>query len=417
MFKPLSFFIGLRYVRAKRQNGFISFISLASLLGIALGVTVLITVLSVMNGFDQQIRQKIFSLADQVTIIAPRGHLSQWHEIAEQAEKHPFVLASAPYINGEGMISKSGHMLPVMIKGIMPEKQDEVANMKGKFVSGQFGDLKAGEFGIILGSQLAWQFQVGVGDKVTLVSPQVTVSPMGVMPRYKRMVVKGVFQVGSGFGFDSTLGFVHLADARKLFGLTGDAVTGLRLKVDDLYHAIPVSQALKKQWQFAYRVTNWTEDYGQLFSAIRMEKTMMLLVMMLIITIAAFNLVSMLVMMVVDKQSEIAILRTQGATKRMITGIFIIQGLSIGIMGTVLGVLGGVVLSWYAPDIVAWLETVIRTHFVNENIYWIDHLPSALSWSDVGLVAGLTLIMSLLATLYPAYRAGSTQPAQALRYE
>ena len=417
MFRPLSLFIGMRYVRAKRPNGFISFISFASLLGIALGVTVLITVLSVMNGFDQQIRQKIFSMADQVTVKAAEGHLKDWSKLGLEAEKNPHVLASAPFIDGEGMVSKSGRMFPIIVKGILPEKQSPIANMDDKFVDGQFTDLKQGEFGIILGSQLAWHLHVGVGDKITLLSPQVTVSPMGMMPRYKRMVVKGVFHAGSGFGFDSTLGFVHLRDAQKLFGIPESSVSGLRLKVDDLYQALPVSQSLRKQWNYAYRVPNWTDDYGQLFSAIRMEKTMMLLVMMLIIAIAAFNLVSMLVMVVMDKQSEIAILRTQGMTRRSIMGIFVVQGALIGVMGTLLGVVGGVLLSWNAPDIVSWIETLIRTHFVNENVYWIDHLPSALSWHDVSLVATLTLVMSLLATLYPAYRAGSTQPAQALRYE
>lgn len=416
MYKPLALFIGLRYLRAKRKNGFISFISLASFLGIALGVTVLITVLSVMNGFDQQIRQKIFSLADQVTVSNYQGKITRWEHLSQTIKQQPYVSAVTPFVDGQGMLTKAGEMVPVLVKGVLPRGQRQVANMDHTFVEGGFDSLVPGAYGALLGSQLAARLGVIVGDKITLISPKVTVTPMGMMPRYKRLTVRGIFHVGSGFGYDGSLAFLHLEDAQKIYQ-KGSAVSGLRVRVDDLYHAIPVTTALQETIGGPYQIGNWTQQYGQLFQAIQMEKTMMFLILFLIIGIAAFNLVSMLVMMVTDKQSEIAILRTQGASRGMIMAIFVVQGCAIGVIGTALGVLSGVLLSMHVTEILTWLENLIEHHFVMESVYWIDYLPSKLMSSDVKLVASLTLLMCLLATLYPAAKAAKTNPAQALRYE
>jgi lipoprotein-releasing system permease protein len=416
MFKPLALFIGFRYVRAKRQNGFISFISLASFLGIALGVTVLITVLSVMNGFDQQIRHKIFSLADQVTVTNHTESIPQWQVLGESLKNNDQVVDIAPFVDGQAMLTHSGEMKPVIIKGIEPSKQALVANMNDKFIYGSFDSLKAGEYGVLIGAKLANMLDVTLGDKITMIGPKATSSPMGMMPRYKRLTITGIFHVGSGFGYDDSLAFMHLKDAQTMYQMS-DNVSGIRLKIHDLYDAVPLTKSLRASLPPGYWASNWTDKYGQLFNAIAMEKTMMFLILFLIIAIAAFNLVSMLVMMVTDKQSEIAILRTQGASRGLIMAVFMFQGCLIGLVGTLIGVVGGVQLSAHVTGFVAWLEQLINHHFVMEGVYWIDYLPSRLLWSDVRLVGWLSLMMSLLATLYPAFRAAKVHPAKALRYE
>ena len=413
---PLSLRLGLKYVRAKRHNRFISFISAASTIGIALGVAVLITVMSVMNGFDQAIQKKIFSLADQVTVTSYSDRFTQWQEVASQFTEAPHYVASAPFVDGQGLISYAGQMNPVILKGILPEQQELVSDLSSFMVQGSHLSLGDKPYQIIIGDELAYALDVGLGDKVTVMTPEFTSSPMGALPTYKRFTVSGIFHFGSKVGYDQGMAFIYLPDAQKLFRMS-DAITGWRLKIDDLYSAPALKSHLKRQLPRHLQVRDWTDQYGHFFAAIQMEKTMMFLVMLLIIAIASFNLVSMQVMLVTDKQSEIAILRTLGASKRTILATFMIQGCTIGFIGICFGVLLGILLSLNAPDIIHWLEHLINQHFVNEKVYWISHLPSELSWTYVIKVSFITMIMTLLATLYPSIKAAKVLPAQALRYE
>lgn len=417
MFRPLAVYIGLRYTRAKKRNHFISFISLASMIGIALGITVLITVLSVMNGFDHEIHSRIFSMARQVTVknfAAETG--SDWRVIKKEVEKNREVIASAPFVGGQGMLTKDGRVQGVVINGILPEQEAQISNMQNTVKQGSMLALKAGEFGIVLGQAIAAYLDVNIGDKVILVTPSIAATPLGVTPRFKRFSVVGIFHVGEGFGYDAGMAFINLYDAQKLFAL-GDNVTGLNLKIKDLDLAPMVSRELEATLDGNYYISNWTNEYGAQFKAIQMEKTAMFIVLLFIIAVAAFNLVSSLVMSVNDKQSDIAILRTLGASPRMVMSIFMVQGCIVGVLGTVLGVIGGILLALNAPELVKLLEQICRTHFISASIYWIDYLPSRLVWADVWHVGLATLIMSLLATIYPAWRAAKTQPVEALRYE
>ncbi|EKE01335.1 MAG: hypothetical protein ACD_21C00156G0002 [uncultured bacterium] len=416
MFRPLAFYIGLRYTRAKKRESFVSFISLASMLGIALGVTVLITVLSVMNGFDYEIHSRVFSMARQVTVSNFMASNSDWRMVQKEVEKNRDVIASAPFVQGQGMLTKDGIVRGVMINGILPEQEAKISEMQKTVEQGSMFALKSGEFGIVLGQAIAANLGVGVGDKIVLITPSATMTPIGVAPRLKRFTVVGVFHVGEGFGYDAGMAFINLYDAQKLFAL-GNNVTGLHLKITDLYRAPLVSEELRAQFNYAYDVSDWTYEFGPLFKAIRMEKTMMFIVLMFIIAVAAFNLVSSLVMSVNDKQSDIAILRTLGASPRMVMSIFIVQGSIIGVLGTLFGVVGGILLALNAPTLVRLLEQILHTSFISAGVYFIDYLPSRLVWADVWHVGLATLIMSLLATIYPAWRAAKTQPAEALRYE
>lgn len=415
MFRPLAFYIGLRYTRAKKRNHFISFISLASMLGIALGVTVLITVLSVMNGFDYEIRSRIFSMARQVTVsnFVPGDN---WQAIKKEVEKNKEVIASAPFVYGQGMLAKDGLVRGVAIYGVLPEHEAKISEMQKTVEQGSMSALKAGEFGIVLGREIALNLDADIGDKIVLITPSATMTPIGVEPRFRRFTVVGIFHAGEGFGYDAGLVFINLYDAQKLFAL-GNNVTGLHLKIKDLYRAPLVSSELAMKLDGSYNISNWTHEFGPTFKAIQMEKTTMFVVLLFIIAVATFNLVSSLVMTVTDKQSDIAILRTLGASPRTVMSIFIVQGGIIGAFGTLLGMFGGILLALNAPTLVRLLEQIFQTHFISASIYWIDYLPSRLVWADVWHIGLVTLIMSLLATIYPAWRAAKTEPAEALRYE
>lgn len=416
MFYPLVLYIGLRYTCSKRRNHFISFISLASMVGIALGVTVLITVLSVMNGFDYEIHQRIFNMAEQVKITGANGGIKNWQKLQSQAIEVPRVIAASPFVSGQGMINNAGLVSGVVINGIEPTLDKKVLSVDSSMTEGSMDKLKAGSFGIVLGWDLAMQLGLKVGDKVMLITPQATLTPVGVLPRFKRFTVMGIFHVGGGFGYDTSVVFMHLQDAQKLLEMD-DTVTGVRLKVRNLYDAPWVAEHLANILPADYLITDWTKDYGTYFRAIQMEKTTMFVVLMFIIAVAAFNLVSSLVMTVTDKRSDIAILRTLGASPRTIMSIFMVQGSIIGIIGTIIGVIGGVLLALNAPRLVQILEHYLHTHFISDTIYFINYLPSRLVLSDVVHVGAITLVMSFLATLYPAWRASKTQPAEALRYE
>lgn len=414
MFRPLALYIGLRYTRAKRRNHFISFIALISMIGIALGVAVLITVLSVMNGFDYEIHQHLFNMSNHVSISSFDGGFNNWEDLNKKIDQVKNVVSSAPNIMAQGMLANAGLAEGVMVSGILPEKDN--AAISDKMVAGSINALKAGEFNIVLGSALANKLGLRVGDKVVLFIPKATVSPVGVAPRFKRFNVVGIFSVGSEFGYDSGMSFINLYDAQKLFQL-GDTVSHIRVKVSDLYVAPKVAYDIAKILPEGFAVNDWTQQYATYFKAISMEKNMMFIILLFIIAVAAFNLVSSLVMTVTDKQADIAILRTLGASPKTITSIFIIQGSIIGIVGSGLGVIGGIILALNAPSIVHFLESTFHTQFISASVYFIDYLPSKLQWRNVLDVSLAALGMSFIATIYPAWRAAKTQPAEALRYE
>jgi lipoprotein-releasing system permease protein len=415
MFRPLELFVGMRYTHAKSRTHFVSFISLTSMLGIALGVTALITVLSVMNGFERELRERILGMASHATVTTFGGRLQDWRLVEQAVSTHPDVIAVAPYVRGETMLSAGKQVSGALIRGIVPEEEAKVSDVLAHVRVGDAGDLKAGEFGILLGSELAYSLGVGLGDAVTVVSPQVIVGPTGVLPRLKRFKVIGLFEVGM-YEYDRGVALVHMEDAARLFRLDDD-VTGVRLKLDDLFAAPRVSRELGIQLDGDYRVEDWTRQHANFFRAVKTEKRVMFIILTLIIAVAAFNIVSTLVMVVTDKRADIAILRTLGATPATIMRIFVIQGAIIGVLGTLLGLAGGIALALNVETIVPAIEGLFNIEFLAADVYYISDVPSELHWDDVGLMAGVALVLSLLATLYPAWRAARTQPAEALRYE
>ena len=415
MFKPLELYIGLRYTRAKRRNHFISFISLTSLLGIMLGVVALITVLSVMNGFQKEVRERILGMTSHATITAFDEDLQNWPEAIELAQRHPNVVGEAPFIEAQTMLTRGGRVSGALVRGILPAYEKNVSTVGEHMISAKLDDLEAGSFGIVLGRELATVLGAQMGDKVTVVTPQLRVTPAGSMPRLKSFTVQGLFEVGMG-EYDRGVALMHLEDAAKLMKL-GDGVTGVRLKLDDLFLAPKVSHELADALPGIYRVSDWTYQHRNFFSALRTEKRMMWLILFLIVAVAAFNIVSALVMAVTDKQSDIAILRTLGISPASISWIFIVQGAAIGITGTLAGVAGGVALALNLETIVQWIEGFFGVSFLDPNIYYISRLPSELNWNDVGIIALSAFLITLCATLYPAWRASRTQPAEALRYE
>lgn len=415
MIKSLPLFIGLRYLRAKRRNQFISFISLVSMLGIALGVTVLITVLSVMNGFDHEISDRIFSMAQQVTISNFEQELTNWSSLKQKVEQDPKVISSAPFITGQALLANAGAAKPIIITGILPPEEEKVSKMAAKMTQGSFNQLSPGKYGIVLGESMAQSLDVQVGDKVTVLTTDVNVSPIGVIPQYKRFTVTGLFRVGGGFHIDDSVAFIELHDAQKLFK-RNNTVSGLRLKITDLYAAPEITERLQLMLP-QLSVGNWLQEFGPYAKAIKMEKSMMFFILVLIIAIAAFNLVSTLVMAVTDKRSEIAILRTLGASPATIMKIFIVQGSIVGIVGTLLGTLGGIVLALNASSIVQTIQRLFHVQLISSSVYFVDYLPSRLEWHDLLQITLVSLLLSLLATIYPAWQASRTQPAEALRYE
>ncbi|MCD6039934.1 MAG: lolE 2 [Gammaproteobacteria bacterium] len=416
MFQPVALFIGLRYTRAKRRNHFISFISLMSMLGIALGILVLITVLSVMNGFDREIQKRVFSMVPPITVGSFVNAITNWKQVENLLHQSPKVKAVAPFVSGEVMLTSNDLVQPALITGIEPMAEKNISQLAHKIVQGTLSDLVAGKFGMIIGEELANRLDVTVGDKITVITPRVSLSLAGVMPRLKRFTVIGIFRAGSGFGFDAGLAFIHLADAQRLFEM-GSAVTALHVKIEDAYAAPQVAEQLAVMLGQNAKVTDWTQQFGDYFRMVAQEKAMMFFILMLIILVAAFNLVSTLVMVVSEKESDIAILRTLGATPKMIMAIFIIQGSIIGFVGTLLGVFGGIALAWHVTAVVNWIEHLFHVQFLSSSVYFLDYLPSSLEWGDVGRISLSALVLSLIATLYPAWRAACTEPVEALRYE
>ena len=412
---PLEIFVGLRYTRAKRRNHFISFISLISMLGIALGVMALIVVLSVMNGFEKELRGRILGMVSHVTVSSYRDSLQEWRDLRAQTLQHPDVIGGAPYTEAEAMISNLSSVSGALIRGIDPELEIEVSEIHQQMKFGELSDLVAGEYGIILGSGLANTLDVVPGDRVTMVTPQATASPVGFLPRLRRFKVVGVFEIGV-YEYDRSSALIHYQDASKLFRLDG-GVNGLRLKLNDLDVAPYVRQELKEEIGLQYWISDWTLRHSNYFKAVRTEKTVMFIILSLIVAVAAFNIVSTLVMVVTDKQADIAILRTLGMSPLSVMWVFMVQGTLIGLIGTLLGLVGGVTVASYIDVIIPALEHFFQTQFLPRGVYPITELPSEMKQSDVVKITLLSFGVSVVATLYPALRASKTRPAEALSYE
>jgi lipoprotein-releasing system permease protein len=413
---PYELAVGLRYTRARKGSGrntFISFISLISMAGIALGVAALIVVLSVMNGFQAELRNRILSVASHIEI---RGmpQLAQWPQIAAIAEADPRVKATAPYVLGQAMITAADANRGALIRGIDPAREEGVADIGRHMRRGALSDLKPGEFGIVLGADLARSLGVGQGDSVVVITPQGTVTPAGTLPRLKSFKVVGIFEVGM-YEFDSGLALINIEDAQRLYRL--DGVSGVRLKVDDLFAAPLIARDLWQKMPGSAEVRDWTRNHANFFRAVQIEKRVMFIILTLIVAVAAFNIVSAQVMVVTDKQADIAILRTLGAAPLSIMAIFIVQGALIGFIGTAIGVIGGVLLALNIGTVVPAIERVFSIQFLDKSIYYISDLPSDLQRDDVLTIAGIALTLALIATIYPAWKAARVNPAEALRYE
>jgi lipoprotein-releasing system permease protein len=413
--QPYELFIGLRYTRAKRRNHFISFITLISMLGMALGVMALIVVLSVMNGFQKEIRTRMLGATPHLEVVAEGGRLNNWQTVFDKVRHNPQVAAAAPYVAGQGMLSFGQNVQGVMVRGIDPAKETAVTELSNKIKSGALADLRSGEFGIVLGVDLARALGVQLGQKIMLIAPQGQITPAGMMPRLKQFRVVGIFEIGMA-PYDDNLALINISDAQKLFQM-GDAVTGISARLRDVDLAPQVASEIQRQLPGNLYANDWTHQNSNYFSAVAMEKRMMFIILSLIVAVAAFNIVSTLVMAVTDKQADIAILRTLGASPRSIMKIFIVQGIVIGVFGTLLGAVSGVIIALNLDVIMPFIEHLFGVHFLAKDVYYISELPSDLRYHEVMVVTGVSFLISLLATLYPSYRASQTQPAEALRYE
>ncbi len=413
--QPYELFIGLRYTRAKRRNHFISFISLISMLGIGLGVMALIVVLSVMNGFQKEIRARILGVTPHLQVSNDNGQLNDWPQTLDIVTRHPAVRAAAPYVNGQGMVSLNESVQGVMVRGILPDAEQRLTALGDKMKLGELNELRAGEFNIVLGVDLARSLGAHIGDSVLLITPQGQITPAGMLPRLKQFHVVGIFEVGMA-PYDNALALIHLEDAQKLYRM-GSSVSGISGSLHNLDQAPQVARELEGQFKNGTYVSDWTRQNANYFAVVAMEKKMMFIILSLIVLVAAFNIVSTLVMAVTDKQADIAILRTLGASPKSIMQIFMVQGMLIGLIGMGLGVIGGVLLALNISTIVPFIEHLFGVQFLSKEFYYISELPSDLQKGDVFVVAGMSFFISLIATLYPSWRAAQTQPAEALRYE
>ena len=414
MFKPLPVAIGLRYLRAKRRNGFISFISMASILGIALGVTVLITTLSVMSGFQREIRDRMLQMTAHATVSAAGDSMEGWPHAVEVALQDPRVAGAAPYVDIQALI-KGTRNQPAMVRGVVPSEEKKVSVLADKMKKGSVDSLTPGSFNIVLGQELALWLGADVGDSVMVMLADERITAVGAMPSMKRFKVSGIFEAGYN-EIDKGLAVVNMSDLQRVLKM-GDGVTGVRLKLHDMEQSWDVARNLAENLQGPYRISDWTSENANLYHSLKMEKTVMGILLSLIIAMGAFNLVSSQVMLVTDKQADIAILRTLGLTPRGVMQVFMVQGSLIGLIGTVLGVVGGIALTMNLERILGLIESVFNVTLLPADVYYITGLPYDLQSSDVVIIAVVALAMSFLATLYPAWRAARTDPAEALRYE
>lgn len=415
MFRPLPLFVGLRYFRARRRNQFISFISFMSMIAIAIGVMALITVLSVMNGFQNELRSRILSMVSDVTISGYSGKLNDWQSVMQRVQGLPHVTGAAPYIEDQAMLANGANMSGTIVRGVIPADDIHVSDVGRKLISGNLNDLTPGSYNIILGKDLAYALGVGPGDKVIMLISQGNVTPAGIIPRLRRFTVAGIFYAGV-YQYDSALALINLKDAQTLYDM-GSATTGVRLKLDDNLLAPVMARHLVADFNGEYYISDWTQQNANLWTAISIEKTVMFVILSLIDLVAAISIIIVLVMAVTDKQSDIAILRTLGMTPKSIMGVFVVQGTLIGFLGTLLGLILGILLARNVNNILELLRHVFNVQIFPASVYYISNLPSDIYVSDVLKVTIATFVLTVLATLYPAWRAARTQPAEALRYE
>ncbi|MFW3175844.1 lipoprotein-releasing ABC transporter permease subunit [Xanthomonas phaseoli] len=413
MFKPIPVAIGLRYLRAKRRNGFISFISMASILGIALGVTVLITTLAVMSGFQKEIRDRLLQMAAHATVSAEGAPMRDWEHAVEVAMSDPRVAGAAPYIETESLL-QGPRKQPAIVRGVIPAEEGKVSVLAKKMQQGSVDSLTPGSYNIVIGKELALWLGVDVGDSIVVLLSDTQATPLGAMPRLKRFTVSGIFEAGYN-EIDRGLAVVNMQDLARVLRM--DGVTGVRLRLHDMDQAWPVARDLAVKLHGPYRVSDWTQENANLYHSLKMEKTVMGILLSLIVAMGAFNLVSSQVMLVTDKQADIAILRTLGLSPGGVMQVFMVQGSLIGFMGTFMGVIGGIVLTLNLERILGVIETIFSVKLLPEDVYYITGLPTDMQTQDVVVITVVALVMSFLATLYPAWRASRTQPADALRYE
>jgi len=415
MFRPLPLFIGIRYTAAKRRNRLVSFISLTSMLGLALGVTVMIVVLSVMNGFDHEMRTRVLGMVPQALLESAQP-IEYWPQLIAQLETQPGVKAAAPLSSMQGLLTHQGQIQKIVINGIEPALEAKVSIIGEFFREGALEDLTAGQFKLLLGDRAAKALGVDLGDKITFVAPEASITPAGIFPRLKRFTVAGIFHSGAG-EIDGYLALAHYQDIARLQRLPPEQVQSLRLAFDDIFAAPTLTWQLARELPGDWFASDWMRTHGGLYQAISLEKRMIALLLLLIVAVAAFNIVSTLVMVVADKKADIAILRTMGASSTQIMRIFIVQGSLIGVIGTLAGVLLGCLAAENVSAGVALLERLLGIQFLDSGVYFIDYLPSRLQGADVLLISSAALFLSFFATWYPAFRAARTQPAEALRYE
>jgi len=413
--RPFELFVGLRYTRAKRRTHFISFISIASMLGIALGIAALITVMSVMNGFEKEIRARLLGAAAHIQVLGLDKGLADWESVAREAKSHPQVEHAAPFVGAQALLSTGTAVRGVYVRGVVPDLEEQVADFGKHMLKGNLADLRPGEFGIVLGIGLARSLGLRQGDKVTLLAPGGLVTPAGLMPRHKQFTVTGIFAVDHN-ELDSALALVRMEDAQVMYRLDS-SVTGVRLKVKNLDDAPRIARDLTRIIRTEANLSDWTQQNANYFRAIQIEKRMMFIILTLIIAVAAFNLVSTLVMVVTDKHPDIAILRTLGASPASIMKIFVVQGAVIGIIGTLLGVVIGILMALNVDVVVPAVERLFNFQILSREVYYISELPSDLHWRDVWSVAVVSLFLAFVATIYPSWRASRVNPAEALRYE
>ncbi|MEX0708089.1 MAG: lipoprotein-releasing ABC transporter permease subunit [Woeseia sp.] len=407
--------IGNRYVRARSSNGFVSLISAISMLGIAIAVAVLIIVLSVVNGFERELKDRLLSMTAHASIEAPNRGLPDWQSLSVIANADARVTATAPYVDGQALLIAGEELSGAGLRGIEPQREDRVSGVSGVMTEGTLDSLGPGDYRIILGIELAEALQAGVGDRVTVTLAEGRVTPAGLVPRTRRFTVSGIYRVGM-YEFDRRLAFVNIEDAQKLFRMNG-SVSGLRLAVDDIYQAPVIVRDVALAAGGGVMVSDWTRRHVNFFRSIQITKSILFVILLLVVAVAAFNIVSTLVMVVKDKQSDIAILRTIGATPSAILRIFMTQGTVIGVAGTLAGLLLGVLVTLNLESIVASMESAFGIKLLAAEVYFISDLPADLRWADVTMVCSIAFLLALLSTLYPAWRAARTLPAEALRYD
>jgi len=407
--------VGLRYTRARRRNRFIGVNSAVSMIGIAVGVWALIVVLSVMNGFQKEVRTRILGVVSHLQIIADDNRLKDWQSLAKIAAQHPRVVATAPFVQAQAMLSNGQSMRGAAVRGILPGAEEKVADLAGHMRAGSLDELRAGEFGVVLGADLARALGVLRGDKIALIAPQGIVTPAGVIPRLKQFTVVGLFEAGLADA-DSSLALIHMKDAQVLYQM-GEAVSGVRLKLDDLFASRAVARELLSKLPPDVFASDWTRSHANFFRAVEIEKRMMFLILALIVFVAAINIISTLAMAVVDKQADIAILRTLGAAPRSILQIFVVQGMVLGVVGTLAGVIVGVITALNIDVIVPAIESAFNIKFLSKDVYLIPDLPSDLQMGDVVSIGLMALGLSFVATILPSLRAANVNPVEALRYE